>query len=172
MTQTEKIKASQQASLAKFAAERDLMIQNPQIKEFKAYLTDEIHLILEGIPFMEKRIEQYKAQMNAEQDYLKGAKRDLKRFAQSAYIAQQNGIFWADDWFTVKKPADPKIDIQAMLNSLTEEQKANYEIKTPRTVIDISIDTAKLCKEVPLLYTKTNPVIAKKTKRSGDLDDE
>jgi hypothetical protein len=172
MTQAEKIKASQQANLAKFANERDLFKTNPQIAELKEEITENIHWILNQLDSWKTLKDQYKKQLTIVDTRLKKYERKKQLFAQSAYLLQQNGIFWADDHFTVRKPSEPQIDYQAMYNSLSIEDKQKYEIKTTRTVIDTTVDYERLVKEVPIQYTTTHPVIAIKKKKTGDVYDE
>jgi len=170
------IQKAQADTLRKFAEERDLFKDKPQFKEFKAYLTDEIHIVLNSIPIMEKKIDQYKMQLNLEQAYLKATKKELSRLAQSAYIAQQNGIFWADDSFTIRKPAKPNIDVQTMYNQLTPEQQEKYITRTVKIVeqTEVTIDWDKVVSSEPIIYKKTLPSIAHKKKQneSGDQDYE
>jgi len=178
MTQAEKIKEAQQANLLKFAKERDLFKVNPELKEAKESLTGEIHRILIDMDLTNTVITDLKTHLKEETDALKHLEELKHIYAQRAYDLQNKGIFWADKEFIVKKPTEPKIDQQAMFNTLTAEQQEKYITRTKVMIEkeEVIINWEKLIKEEPILYTKTNPQLAHKPKakknESGDFDDE
>jgi len=178
MTQEDHIQDTQQANFAKVAHERDLFKENPELKTRKEALTADIHRTLDYIDTLEKVLKDLKKSVKEESVILEKAEELKQVYAGQAYNLQQCGIFWTDEIFSIKRPADPVIDQNAMFKSLTPEQQEKYIIRTTETVTRevTTINYVQLVKDVPLIYTITKPIIARKpqpkTKKTGDLDNE
>jgi len=148
---------SKKEDLLKFADERDLLKANPQMKELKDEITNSIHETFEQMNYIEKyeeNIEQINKRIEqmikplVDQRYImqdiitkcsKKITRNKEMLAKAAYALQQNGIFWTDNIFIVKKPSENR-DWDATYNQLSEEDKKQYQ----KVVMDlVKIKTIK-----------------------------
>ena len=167
MTQADKIKEAQQANLLKFVHERDLMVANPDIADYKDEVKFEIIMCLANIGLVEEAQAKLAKRLNK-------LEKEKANLAKIAFSLQENGIFWAENEFSIKKPSALS-DFKAMLQTVPEEKQKDYIISETVTTIKTKIDSKKLKTAVPTIYKKTYPSIVKRTKKrneSGDLDDE
>jgi hypothetical protein len=167
MTRETAIAKSQQENLAKFVKERDLIKDTPQIADYKEEVAYEIKMILANIQLAEDA----QAKINKRLNKLDKEKALL---AKIAFKLQENGIFWAEDEFSIKKPSALS-DFDAMLKTLPIDLQKDYIISETMTIIKTKIDSKKLKEKVPTIYKKTYPSIVKRTKKrneSGEFDDE
>jgi hypothetical protein len=170
------IAKSQHDSLLKFAAERDLFKIYPELKEEKENIAYKIRLCLWELDDLERKKKNYKMMISEIDSAIQQSTEEKHQLAVQAYSLQEKGIFWVDDFFVVKKPADPNIDMQAMYKKLTPEQQEKYITRTTKIIeqIEVTIDWEKVVANEPIIYTKTNPTIAHKpkNKKTGDQNNE
>jgi len=166
MTQADKIKEAQQANLLKFAHERDLMVANPDIVDYKDEVKFEIIMCLANIGLVEE------AQAKLAKR-LRILEREKANLAKIAYSLQENGIFWAENEFSIKKPSALS-DFKAMLQTVPEQDRWRYITKKEIVEVSESINSKLLKTVVPTIYKKTFPSIVRRTKKigSGEFDDE
>ena len=164
MTKESTMEQAAQESLAKFARERDVFVEKPELKALKEETQTHIEGCFEVLDALEKKKLDLKNALFELETEIQKYTTIKENLAIAAFNLQEQGIFWASKVFVVKKPQEPKLDTKAMYAQLSDEKKNQYTTYTKQMVeqITTTIDWDKLISTEPKIYTKTNPVLAKK----------